>query len=608
MPWWAAASAALAAVLALYGIYLRHQVEASNRAVGMAAEMSALADLASLNQVGVEQVLAEFRKQGLNGVVLQEETVADLQNKGALRLETSGASTLLQGSPGALARALAYGRLRFGDAAFTRSGSVAPGVLTFTGSIEQLRATGLGIDANWARLARAQGYEVIVRHGNVMGASPELVAQTVKASREAGALWFLPMGDQVLGRRGSLEAFVAALRDEGMSYLTPEFVKIGGDSNVREKAKDITLRLHSIQAAEIDRMTQGAVVERYVKAFRERGIRWLLLRPISYAGSNAKQEFLNLAARVREGVRAEKGDVKTPKPWTEPDAPIWLFPAISAAAVPCLFWCAMALFPSWWIRGPILAILVLLAAACLRDSARPYFALAAATGFPVAACLWLCGRERTHPLLGMGVLFCLSLVGGLIVSGTLIGVTWTLQNDQFSGVKVAHFLPIAIAAVILLMAQGGLKKTLSEPITWGTAVLGLVVVGAVAFMLSRTGNDNPAGVSELELGFRSLLDKILYTRPRTKEFLIGHPALILGLGLLWDSQTRRELAPWGAVLAAIGAIGLTSVVNTFCHLHSPVELAFARVGIGLVIGCILGFAAWGVVRVLLMRLGQRSTT
>ena len=71
---------------------------------------------------------------------------------------------------------------------------------------------------------------------------------------------------------------------------------------------------------------------------------------------------------------------------------------------------------------------------------------------------------------------------------------------------------------------------------WSQAGLAILILALFAFMISRTGNDNPAGVSSVELAFRSLLEKILIVRPRTKEFLIGHPAMIVAIATTTDVE------------------------------------------------------------------------
>jgi hypothetical protein len=120
----------------------------------------------------------------------------------------------------------------------------------------------------------------------------------------------------------------------------------------------------------------------------------------------------------------------------------------------------------------------------------------------------------------------------------------------------------------------------------------LLVLLAVVLMLMRTGNEAPGAVSDIELRLRALLENLMNVRPRTKEFLIGHPALVLALMLL--IQHRRAWLPLAMLL---GAIGQVSVVNTFCHLHSPLAVSLLRVAWGAGLGVGLGLsilAVWGL--------------
>ena len=85
--------------------------------------------------------------------------------------------------------------------------------------------------------------------------------------------------------------------------------------------------------------------------------------------------------------------------------------------------------------------------------------------------------------------------------------------------------------------------------------------------------------------FRGGLEHLFSVRPRTKE-LIGHPLLVLFfLSLPW----RNRLT---ALLALAGLLGQVSILNTFCHLHTPLALTLHREGLGLGIG-LISAALWG---------------
>ena len=117
-------------------------------------------------------------------------------------------------------------------------------------------------------------------------------------------------------------------------------------------------------------------------------------------------------------------------------------------------------------------------------------------------------------------------------------------------------------------------------------VVGLLGVAGVAglYYISRTGN-SVNSVSSLELMLRNTLEQKLMARPRTKEFLIGVPCL---MWFIWLSCRRWKLLPFFVGLGM--AIGLTSFVNTFLHLRSPLILSFARTGYAVLFGLVIGAA------------------
>ncbi|MBX3096836.1 MAG: hypothetical protein KF812_08240, partial [Fimbriimonadaceae bacterium] len=325
-----------------------------------------------------------------------------------------------------------------------------------------------------------------------------------------------------------------------------------------------------------------------VKAFAERNIRWLFLRPSSLGGEKPLTEFETLIARVRQGVAHEKGAVRSPRPFAEPVVLPLLIPflcAVSTLAIAGVLF-AFPVARGWQIAGLLGVCLVGVGAA--MGNAIGYLAFLVAVAAPMAAYAWWATRRAQPGFVGAIVMGAICVGGGLIVAGMLNDLPYYIQLKMFTGVKVAHFAPIAIVAVLLLNRLVPLRKIAQEPMRYGPVVLGFVGLAIVAFMMSRTGNDSPTGVSGVELQFRSLLDAVLPVRPRTKEFMFGHPALVLGLMFL----KRDPKSVWGSVLLGAGFIGLTSVINTLCHLHSPLALNLTRIAVGAVLGLTLGLALW----------------
>jgi hypothetical protein len=126
-------------------------------------------------------------------------------------------------------------------------------------------------------------------------------------------------------------------------------------------------------------------------------------------------------------------------------------------------------------------------------------------------------------------------------------------------------------------------------VAWGAAVLLAVGLAAAAVILMRSGNESAIAPSGAELQMRHALEALLIARPRTKEFLLGHPAMMLAMAL-----ALRGRRTWVPVAAAVAAVGQASLLNTFCHpCPSPAPRSVHGLWIG-AIGCGDSHLAGGV--------------
>jgi len=199
-------------------------------------------------------------------------------------------------------------------------------------------------------------------------------------------------------------------------------------------------------------------------------------------------------------------------------------------------------------------------------------------------------------------LSAITLCGAILVVGLLADRAYMVKVYQFMGIKVAHLLPILF--VVFIMAAGlpilgkpfsqvreevsaNIRRVVAHPLFVWHAIAVVAAMVIIGMALMRTGNDAAVGVSGIELKFRAILDKLMFVRPRTKEFLIGHPALFLGIAML---LTRRRA--WGLALVAFGVLGQVSLLNTYCHIHTPLAVSVHRSLNGLILGVILGMAIW----------------
>jgi len=204
-----------------------------------------------------------------------------------------------------------------------------------------------------------------------------------------------------------------------------------------------------------------------------------------------------------------------------------------------------------------------------------------------------------------------SLIGALFTVGLLADSAYILKLNAFMGVKASCILPLAIIGFVYLVYSGpppskteqaettenkfrsSLVNLLEQPVLFKWAFVSAVLLTIFAVYVMRTGNEVVVPPSTLELKFRVLLDNILGVRPRTKEFLLGQPFLLL---LFYLGYRGNAYLP----LLLLGAIGQISIVNTFCHLHTPLVVSMLRFFNGFWSGIIIG-----LILILLLNLAVR---
>ena len=633
LPIWLAASVALTALISTYSVYKRFQVETENRATSLAVEYENVEALAAAQGITMDKALTDLKAQGVNALVLPEATIGELLARGQATLQSTSfefkinsnspdqMSTMIFSDVSQIPRAERGLHIRFQNLANRLKGR-QPNTLDLPPVSPMLiRTTPIGLDPSQVEVAKRNKLLIVARCANPPGISANGVRQTLQWAHDLGATVFLPEGDQVLGRREAIHSTLDALKEFGMNYASPEFAKIGGDVNIVEAEPDNVIRLHSAQIAELDKLTFADAVDRFAKAARERNMRILLIRPFTLASAEPTASLAMFVKKINEQIVAEGGAIGNPKPYREPGIPRFLQIALGLAVAP-MIWFTFASFISnrnVKLAGAIL--ITLLGLACAVRVGQHGMAFLASICFPFLGFVVadeippLLLPKPLQPLPAFLLISLFSLLGGLFVAGMLNGLPFYVKADEFKGIKISVFLPIIGVGVFYLSRLGNIKKTLASPINWSSVVLGMGILLMLGLMIARTGNDNGVGASDGEVAFRGILDRVMFVRPRTKEFLIGHPILIVGVGLLGflrkthgsqgsysGSNTPENYSPlagWAALAMMVGSMGQTDIVNTLCHLHIPVMLSVARIGIGVALGSIIGVVLWVIVLKLL---------
>ncbi|TCZ76818.1 hypothetical protein E0485_12605 [Paenibacillus albiflavus] len=192
----------------------------------------------------------------------------------------------------------------------------------------------------------------------------------------------------------------------------------------------------------------------------------------------------------------------------------------------------------------------------------------------------------------------ISIIGAAYLVALLNQTKYFLVLEQFRGVSMLHLMPILLIGIYILLFSDDVTyakrwENFKGILNYRISVIWIILaaLGGVMiwFYLSRTGNEGSA--SNLERMLRAFLEDFLGARPRNKEFLFAHPVFLLGAYLAFKYKNA-------IYLMIGGVIGQLSIVDTFAHLHTPLQISGLRVVYGLVFGLIIGLvfiAAWEII-------------
>jgi hypothetical protein len=611
---------------AVYAGALRWRVEMPNRAVALVLDWQEVEALAAASGVSPAAVLERLRAAGATDVAIGEQHLSDLVAAGRVTVLPASAAGLEETVPPEGIVLSAYDeptaqRLRMCLSAKLPAGTIAetagaPGLIPCRAPQAYVEKLGLGWPPEHPEIAAAAGLGVVARMDNYPGASAPAITFMLVSAAVAGAKLVIFTGDQVLGYPGLIGETVQVLRAARVNYGAIELAGQSGDTTLGRELEGEIVRVHSITEREMSTISPVAAVERYVRAVRERNIRAcyvrLFLGPRAQAPLQFNLRYLQALGReMREaGYRSGR-----PRPLAPVEVPPWAVMLMAAGAVAAAVYGLGKVIPVPERAAYLLVIVGVAAGAGLLQAApqmlRVEKALLAAVAFPaiglIAVARGARGARAAATVSAGGLAAraagwliaasAISLAGGIVAAGLLTERLYMSKVLQFAGVKLALAAPMMAAALVWVLGlhgrgkwatywrrvQENAREAWNRPLHVWEAALAAGLLAAAAVMLLRSGNQPPVEVSGLELHVRDWLEQALMVRPRTKEFLIGHPALMLAVGMALRGRTR-----WVLVLLVLGAMGQASLVNTFCHLHTPLLVSLVRSANGLWLGLAIG--------------------
>lgn len=588
---------ALSLIPAAVLVARRVKAEGSRVTVTMVMDEAALAEQARVLGKSSLELASEYQDLGLNGIALYEDTFESAAAKGRIALLTGPEALNLALSRGeappeipidsVLVSEVVPGALEWlreknppGPQEVTLFGRTW---LVYPGTAVNLRPA--GPDPAQLGAFAAAGFDIAYRPRNYPG------LRAVGEDFPAEAHYLIHAGLQVTGQPNGLGELVAA----SQNYITGiiEGTEQEGMAAIGNKVP--TARLLSFNQDYVNqRLMPYNLIDKYLLAVNERGIRILYLRPYTEEQLGDMVENTRaLVAGLRQALEQE-GYRVAPLTGLELEYRTnALLRGLSAVGVLAGLGLLVLLFPGVW--GPLMALFVLGLGLAANGPQWGALALAAALVFPVI------GYGHFPERLGsLGLATLVSLAGAMLLSAVGSDRSAMLALTPFAGVAATLVVPPALYlfhyALRYRRPAAWVRSLWDHPIRLGDVAVVLVAGAALALVILRRGNFPLIGASQVELSLRSWLSE-LFVRPRFKE-LLGHPLAVLGLGeRRWPAWLRAGLLTGGVVAQA-------SILNSFSHYHTPLLISLQRTLIALALGLVIGLLLLPLAR-LAWNLGRR---
>ncbi len=525
---------------------------------------------------------------------------------------------------------------------FTVDGHEALAVKANWKSFEKMN---LGMPTDEMKAVNDAGFYVLARPSNYAAVTDDDINAVFDRMNGVRVSEMVFSGSETLGAPKKLKAVIEKLKERditlgGIEATTQlQFYKQEGLMEMAAGYDYRLARLYAIPKDEQPKMKMEAAVERWANTDEERNIRIDLMRiyekpapGMSLYETNMRYFKATHDKLVSMGYTIGPAGTFYPLGVSRVLRALVVIGAVAGGVlylslvIPALNTRCRWQLIMWIVISAIAAAPVLMGSGM---KIRLVTSLASANIFPALSVIFMLDRMKRFTdrpdwsliklivisVLALFVCGALSFVGAAYLSAALSDETYFLEINIFRGIKLTFIMPLILVAIAFLQRfdifdgayddtfdentgiVSQVKRILEMRVTMGTLfVIGMLGIAAIVF-IARSGHNMGMPVSSLELRFRAFLEQALYARPRSKELLIGHPAFIVA-AYAWARKWPMMLL-FLIVMAA--TIGQGSMVETFCHMRTPVMMSFARG-----IGGIVGGAAIGAVAVFVIGLIEKA--
>ncbi|MDK2871094.1 MAG: hypothetical protein PWQ16_446 [bacterium] len=448
-------------------------------------------------------------------------------------------------------------------------------------------------------LLKNMGFRVYLRIRNFRENNPDYISYIFDEMDKLDAERIIIFdGEQVLGYPSLIKEVSSEMRKRNYKMGLIEFGKQVGKEALAFYNFPNILLVHSIDAKEMLSYSVDRAISRYLRAVKERNMRILYVRFFFNLSGSLLEENAKYISDLIDSV--QKAGFKLGEP-----APIinykksYLFDSFIASGALSGITLFLTSFGRIFSFSLPLAFVSYLLFYVFKGVYLGNIALAflIALFFPVWGAFAFMERCRKYSFedsyfsyaKGFLVLslypIAVSLSAGIYIGSILGEPLFMSKILQFKGVKAAYIFPlIAVGLLAIYRERGSIRAFLKEPFMKEEFLVFLILSGVVGIYLLRSGNLPLVKPISVEREARDILDTLLYARPRFKEFLIGYPSMALFVYTVGKSF----LANYRPLILMMATVASVSIVNSFCHIHTPFLFSLLRTFNGMVLGWLVG--------------------
>ena len=612
----------------------RHEVESAATQVEMVYDYNHIMESAVEEGKNPEELFALYRKSGITSLAVYDETPEKLINRNLIRVyrgydfhfRNPGVTGIdaekLYIQPSESAEGLRYFtemkqhlQALYGKEKVNAFDADGVDTLEMEGNYSKFMTLPLGVFSETVKKVASHDFYVVLRPSNVPHASKEFIDtffKAIDASDKVSAVLF--QGKEVFGYKDYVDYVSQELNQRHIPLVLIEaqnqlgFEPQEGLLDLANKSGYNLVRLYAMSKDELIKINQKEAASRFYISDIERNIRMNLFPSYKFAAhgmslSETNATYIQDVTQRLENHGFSVGKASVMQAYF-PSPLLRGLTMMGAASLAVLTLLLLVPYLTKWGLGIELAVLLLtqgLYWGLHMNLVLQLLALGAAVCTPVVVVTLFLNycvkrKDKAFADIGWGRLFfesaailwvsgLLSLAGAAFVSGLLGDIRYLLEMEIFRGVKATFVLPLILISMVYIQKFPFFGKTIASDKDFVSFVkkfchiqiklgllVGLGLLAVVGFVfIGRSGN-NGAPVPQFEIALRRFLEDMMYARPREKEFLFGHPAVLVAMAALY--RKWPQILHYFLIVAV--TIGQGSMVETFAHMRSPYILSFIR--------------------------------